>query len=297
MKTRTERSAAVKLWVYKCNRNPQEYSSADGDWEEVFSGTSEVAWGGSRCTRNPVSKSIINERMRKGDLVLAYQTNERSIVGVCGLTNIIGEWDDRHLYLKPLHRFEPPVLIHELKLSTPSLRRISAFTGCQPQTIYDVPSQEIQLLERACGIKLAVGAFHPRSTKKIKKRGACFGDSETNRKVERAAVRAVTDWYGRRGWIVDTVEPEKCGYDLECRLRQRVEHVEVKGVAGSEPCFNITVAELAQAERNSAFIICIVTSTLSNSPEVLRLTGSQLRDQFHFRPLQFHATRVPIHRL
>ena len=138
------------------------------------------------------------------------------------------------------------------------------------------------------GTRLTEPVLPPKSTGG----GACFGDPESNRKVERAAVRLVSNWYRRRNWKVVSVEAEKCGYDLTCTRNQKKEHVEVKGIAGREACFNITASELKQAESNPSFIICVVTLSLSKLPGLLRLTGVQLRKQFQFRPLQYHAIPV-----
>jgi hypothetical protein len=45
---------------------------------------------------------------------------------------------------------------------------------------------------------------------------AGFGDSEQNKRVERAAVDAVTEYYRARGWTVQSMEKENPGYDLLC---------------------------------------------------------------------------------
>lgn len=74
---------AMNLWVYKCNRVQQEFASAYGDWDKLFRRPVAQEWGGSWCTANPVGRQIINERMQPGDLVLAYQTDARNIVGLC----------------------------------------------------------------------------------------------------------------------------------------------------------------------------------------------------------------------
>lgn len=280
----------ANVWVYNCNRNEQEFARAYGDWQDVFRNPKTRQWGGSWCTGNSVSKNIMNELMRDGDLVLAYQTNDRNLVGVCRLVRITGERNERLLFMKPQHRFDPPVAIHELKGQIPALRSVSAFSGGFPQTVYAVSARERQILERACAVNLTVTPSEPALPPKSKDGGACFGDPETNRKVERAAVRFVSEWYRGEGWKVKSVEATPCGYDLLCRRAGGVEHVEVKGVAGGDPCFNITASELTQAENNPTFLICIVTSALSKSPKMSRLTGSQLRGQFRFRPLQYHVT-------
>jgi hypothetical protein len=79
------------------------------------------------------------------------------------------------------------------------------------------------------------------------KTGAGFGNPETNRKVERAAISCVTEWYESRGWQVQSVEIEKRGFDLLCVKRSIEEHVEVKGIQGSLPAFIITAREVRQA--------------------------------------------------
>lgn len=280
----------ANIWVYKCNRVQYDYSRAYGDWDDVFRKTGEVRWGGSWCTANPVSKSIMNERIQRGDLVIAYQTDDRNIVGVCRLSKITGGKNNRGLWLIPLYRFDPPVAIHEIKARVPELRKLSAFTGGFPQTLYAVSRSEQRLLERACGINLEVEVTEPTLPPKSNEHGACFGDPEMNRKVESAAVRLVAHWYRQRNWKVISVEAEKCGYDLRCKRNEETEYVEVKGVAGKETCFNITASELNQAESNPNFVICVVTLSTSKSSKLLRLTGIQLREQFKFRPLQYHAT-------
>lgn len=284
---------AANLWVYKCNRNSQDFATAKGDWDEVFQKTGPTKWGGSWCTSNPVSKHILNEEMAAGDLILAYQTDDRQIVGVCRVHRIEGERNERNLWLKPIHRFVPTVSVHELKATNSALRRVAAFSRAFPQMIYAVSREERKTLERVCGLNLCLAASEPLLPPRTFARGAGVGDPETNRKVERAAVQTVTRWYRSRGWNVESVEASKCGYDLCCERRGELEHVEVKGVAGSKPHFIITDGERLQARSNAAFVICIVTSALSKAPKTLRLTGAELCDGFDLRPLRYHATPKP----
>src|SRR4051812_6648218 len=90
----------ANVWVYKCNRKEQDFARAYGDWKDVFRNPKTKQWGGSWCTGNSVSKHIINELMQDGDLVLAYQTNDRNLVGVCRLAKITGERNERILFIK-----------------------------------------------------------------------------------------------------------------------------------------------------------------------------------------------------
>lgn len=119
--------------------------------------------------------------------------------------------------------------------------------------------------------------------------GAGFGNPETNRKIERAAVSFVTHWYESRGWKVRSVEAEKRGYDLLCVKGAVEEHVEVKGMQGDLPSFIITVGEVRQARNNSNFVICVVTSALKRNPMLFRYVGEEFVKSFDLVPLAFRA--------
>jgi hypothetical protein len=119
--------------------------------------------------------------------------------------------------------------------------------------------------------------------------GAGFGNPETNRKVERAAIVCVTDWYKSHGWDIRSVEAEKCGYDLHCVKGSAEEHVEVKGVKGTGMSFIITAGEVRRAQVDPSFIICIVNSALSIKPQISRYSGRDLIDKFDLDELAFRA--------
>ncbi|HEY6332642.1 MAG TPA: DUF3883 domain-containing protein [Blastocatellia bacterium] len=118
---------------------------------------------------------------------------------------------------------------------------------------------------------------------------AGFGDPETNRRAERAAVSYVTDWYRSRGWTVQSREQDRCGYDLECLKSGARECVEVKGVQGEIPAFIITAGELRQAHSNPDFRIFVVTAALSGRRRPYRFTGSQFVAQFDMDSLAYRA--------
>lgn len=119
--------------------------------------------------------------------------------------------------------------------------------------------------------------------------GAGFGNSETNRKVERAAVATVTAWYELEGWTVKSVEAEKCGYDLLCRKDSEENHVEVKGVQGDLVSFIITAAEVRQAQKDSDFVLCVVTSALTDSPSLNLYDAESFVSDFELSPLSYRA--------
>ena len=89
--------------------------------------------------------------------------------------------------------------------------------------------------------------------------GAGFGDPAENKLVETAAVRAVVKHYEVSGWLVRSVERDKCGFDLECTKGGVIQQVEVKGVGGTGLCFIIT------AGRGSSKLVITRGSSLSLS--------------------------------
>lgn len=118
--------------------------------------------------------------------------------------------------------------------------------------------------------------------------GAGFGDPETNRLVESAAVIRVTEHYRKRGWEVLDVSREKRGYDLECIKGRATQHVEVKGVAGDRQAINLTENERRQAAEDRAFVLVIVTSALLN-PTLHIYTAEEMFSGFEIVPMVHRA--------
>lgn len=119
--------------------------------------------------------------------------------------------------------------------------------------------------------------------------GSGFGSNKQNKKVEVAAITFVKKWYHDHGWTVNSVENERCGYDLDCRKESRQENVEVKGVSGRFPSFIITAGEVTQARKNPNFVLSVVTEALSKEKKIIRYTGDEFLTKFICEPLQFRA--------
>lgn len=118
--------------------------------------------------------------------------------------------------------------------------------------------------------------------------GGGFGDSESNHEVEQAAIDAVMGWFEGEGWEVESVEAERRGYDLECSKGRRKQHVEVKGIAGSNHEFFITANEVHCAERDRHFLLSVVTDALGE-PLIEDYTGPEMLECFDLEPTQFRA--------
>jgi hypothetical protein len=156
--------------------------------------------------------------------------------------------------------------------------------GKQLQAIRELSPASIALLES----EWAGSNFVIEFEEGVKK-GAGFGNPETNKKVERAAVSFVIEWYESKGWVVTSVEANKCGYDLLCSKDSTKEHVEVKGIQGTKPQFIITANELHQALNNPFFVLCVVTGALSDNRQLNCYRGSDFIKKFNLTPLAYRA--------
>jgi len=118
--------------------------------------------------------------------------------------------------------------------------------------------------------------------------GGGFGSSETNRKVEQAAISCVTTHYKERGWLIESVESEKRGFDLLCTKSNIQEHVEVKGIQGGLISFIITAGEVRQSRSDENFVLCVVTSALS-TPKLHKFTAKEFNEQFALEVIAYRA--------
>jgi hypothetical protein len=124
-------------------------------------------------------------------------------------------------------------------------------------------------------------------------RDAELSDPSLPRRVERAAIRTATDSLVRNDWAVESVEAERCGYDLHCTKGPHTRCVEVKGVKGAYQRFVVTANELEQARRNRDFALYVVTQALSLDPHLSRYKGVDFLSQFGLLVKSYRA--VPIH--
>lgn len=114
-------------------------------------------------------------------------------------------------------------------------------------------------------------------------------DSAMRRQIEQSAVEHATCILISEGWSVESVEAEKCGYDLHCTQDDDERHVEVKGTQGDQPAFIITAQELRCADEDTYFELWVVVRTLDKEAKVHRYTGEELRQHFRLQALQYRA--------
>lgn len=95
--------------------------------------------------------------------------------------------------------------------------------------------------------------------------GAGFGDPESNRLVEAAAVQEVTDYLESRGYDVMDVGSKNLGWDLTCVGEDGdIRRVEVKGVSGATPTVLLTANEYRSARETDGWELAVVTTALAS---------------------------------
>lgn len=143
-----ESSEALRYWLYKVKKGSAK-AGAGGDWEtDVFASTEPVEWGGHHSTRSAEVAKTLNDGVSVGDVVVAYQTDAKTVVGYLRLVRIEGPRDARTLFLQPIHRIDPPFPIHEHKAGT-SLAESTAVSGSV--MLRELSEQEMQDLVRLSG--------------------------------------------------------------------------------------------------------------------------------------------------
>lgn len=97
-------------------------------------------------------------------------------------------------------------------------------------------------------------------------RGAGFGTAEQNRRVELAAMKAVTEHYEKAGYVVRDVSRLNLGWDLTAipeTMNENPKHIEVKGTSGSLPRVLLTRNEFATSQVDADWELAVVTQALS----------------------------------
>lgn len=180
----------------------------------------------------------------------------------------------------------------------PVIREASFLKSGPSGTVFplseDQGSRIFQLL--AAAHQLPATSFHsPDQTKESVEptlrleRAAGFGDVETNRRVERAAIKAAKRYYRDVGWSVRSVESENRGYDLHCRMDGKELHVEVKGASGRGFGFIMTQREYARGSEDARFELCFVASALTR-PAVSTMPGGEIFRVCRFLPIAYKVT-------
>ena len=222
----------------------------------------------------------INSHAKKNDAAVFYLTGPTSAFVAVGTVigtpekQTSGKWRGHFMAPIRLERLIPAITLAEAKKLLPDwgwLRR------------------PIKSTKMPCG---ALDRLCPDGARgQNASAGGGFGDAETNKKVEKAAVEKVTEWYEGDGWRVVSRESDRVGCDLYCVRDTEELHVEVKGTSGTEERFIITEGERQRAEDDPLFWLCLVTRALSEQAEIVDYPRDELFKHFKLGPLQYRATR------
>lgn len=140
----------MRYWLYKCNVDGGP-AGFWGDWRTmVFDRRGPVGWGGHYSTRSAEVARYIDTEVSVGDVVVAYQTNEREIVGFCVVQalRVSKKHGGTELYLQPIEALDPGLPIHEVKHGTP-LANSTAVNG--PVMLRELSKPEVQAIVRLSG--------------------------------------------------------------------------------------------------------------------------------------------------
>lgn len=89
-------------------------------------------------------------------------------------------------------------------------------------------------------------------------------DPYKRQKIEKIAIKMTTTHYGDLGYVVDSVEKDNAGWDLEATMNDKTLKLEVKGLSREEILIELTPNEYEKMKKyKDNYRICVVTNALS----------------------------------
>lgn len=177
--------------------------------------------------------------------------------------------------------FKPAILLNDVQW-------FKSFLDSQQNFSLGLRKIEKRYIDKLEKLITSQGALESEVSENGEEVGGGFGYFKTNKKIEEAAISAVTNDYKKRGWKVTSIEAEKRGFDLLCTKANKEEHVEVKGIQGKVLSFIITAGEVKKSQSDKKFVICVVTSASSN-PKLHKFTAKDFSDQFDLEAIAYRA--------
>lgn len=109
----------MRYWLYKNNSTDGGPAGYRGQWRsEVFNRSRPIGWGGHYSSTSPEVWKALDERVGVGDVMAAYQTDDRELVGFCRVEAIKPRPPGIELLLRPIELLAQPLAIHEAKRGT-----------------------------------------------------------------------------------------------------------------------------------------------------------------------------------
>jgi hypothetical protein len=190
--------------------------------------------------------------------------------------------------LKPLEMIGAKV--KPLKKNDPKIKAIPALRQGPIHTLYRISSIDAKLLIGAAKASLRPDLDVAQKQAEANAKGAGFGTTENNRKVEKAAINFVMRHYRKKGWKVKNISRMNQGYDLLCIKGSLRLHIEVKGASGKKQQFIITANEKQTCGRDKRFRLALVTNALNKDRTVCLYKGPVALKKFIFNPISYMAT-------
>ncbi len=255
-------------------------------------------WEGGRWWNLWARKYWPYHELAVGDIVYWYESPSKSIVWKSQVTDVRAfPYSDKVALRRELHLSKADADFYYFRKAPD--RGYCLLFWIKPLKRIDVPKPPDLRVPQLGWVRIdrriakkwlgkSVPVDNGRGLPKPDRRGGGFGDPETNKEVERAAERIVGRSLRREGWQVTKMKPG-CGYDLSCRRNGHSLHVEVKGVQGTEPAFNITAGEVRQAGRDRDFRLSAVTSALTKHPRIFDYSGKEFVKEFDLNVIQYRA--------
>jgi hypothetical protein len=156
-----------------------------------------------------------------------------------------------------------------------------------PQSQVHVPEEYVEPLLELLKASRASEAEEFEETIAAKVAGGGFGSAEENQRVEQAAIDHVRRHFEKDGWSIQDRQRDRCGYDLHVARDGEELHLEVKGTRATEPGFILTANELACADSDPAFRLCVVTDALTKRATSRMSTADEMRAQFTLSPIAY----------
>lgn len=123
----------------------------------------------------------------------------------------------------------------------------------------------------------------------VKVQGGIYGDAQSRKEIELAAIDFVTKVLQGRGFVVEDRQDDNCGYDLLAASEHKRLLVEVKGTDAPEPRFFLTRNEYQCSEVEKDWRLFIVTCARTK-PFLHEYGVDEMRDSFTLDPLAWEAT-------
>lgn len=92
-------------------------------------------------------------------------------------------------------------------------------------------------------------------------------DPIERQKIEQAAIKLVTKHFHALGYMVDSVQRDNVGWDLEAISEDEILRIEVKGLSQEKPLIELTPNEYDKMKKHKeSYRIAIVLNALGNNP-------------------------------